>query len=148
MDDLSKSEKVIEYWIDKTSYDCMLSKYSDRKAIGDEAIKKRKALEDIKTVDEFYHRLEFSAELAQMRWDMAFIVEENKRLHEIIETVGWLHQRMDVVYGAYSHIKMLADKSRIDYAATESCLKQVLKLKKEFEDEIKQRSNKPDGTPS
>lgn len=138
-------EASFEHWQDDAGYQRMLLQYGDRKAMSHEARNKRKALESMNTENPFYHRSAASAEMAQMRLDMAYIVEENKKLREMIETIGFLHQRVDVVYGAYAHMKMLADKSRIDYAMTESAIKDILKLKKELTNEVEHRRDKPDG---
>lgn len=147
---MTETERAASFshWQDESDYNRMTERYSDRKAIGNEALAKRKALDDIKAENPFYHRAAVSAEMAQMRYDMALIVEENKRLREMIETIGYLHQRMEVVYGAYSHVKMLADKSRIDYALIAKGIEDVLKLKKELTHEITARSSRPDGEES
>lgn len=135
-----------DYWQNAYAYTLMVAKYEDLKAIAKEARDKRKALDDIKADNPFYHRATASAEMAQIREDMALIVAENKRMHDMIDTIGDLHQRLSVVYGAYDHVKMLAERSRIDYAAISQGLQDITKLKQELQNEINERSPRPDGT--
>jgi len=137
-----------DYWQNAYQYRMMTAKYEDLKAISDEVRNKKKALEEISADNPFYHRAAVSAEMAQMREDMSLIVHENKRMRDMIETIGDLHQRMSVLYGAYDHVKMLADRSRIDYALIAKGIETIIKLKEELTNEITQTRTRPNGKES
>lgn len=143
-------DKVPEFWSfqDETNYLFLQSRYKDRKAIGDEAGEKRKAVKNMDTDNPFYHRAAVSAEMAAMRYDMAYIVAENKKLRDYINTISWLHEQVGVLQGAYAHTKRLADLARIDYTLIETGLKMINKLKEELQNGTTQRSNEADGTES
>lgn len=133
---------------DESNYNFIKLKYADRNALGDEAIAKRKALADIAAENPFYHRAAVSAELAQMRYEMAYIVAENNKLREMIGTISWLHEQLSLTQGAYAHTKMLAERNRIDYALFKSGMDRIVKLKEEFDNVLKQGCQKPDSKES
>lgn len=113
---------------DEAFYAFMKEKYKDRQRLSTEAEQKRKAAEKMKDTDPHFHRMAMSAEMAQLRLDMAYIVDRNNQLEEMIGTVEYLHQRVGIVEGAYSHTKMLAETCRIDYALISKGLTDIKKL--------------------
>lgn len=135
MDPFENMEPDPTFWTyeDQSNLDYLELRYADRKKLGEEAISKRKALKDIASDNPFYQRAAMSAELAAMRWDMAYIVAENKKLRMMIGTIDWLHTQVNILMGAYSHVKMLAEKCRIDYGLINSGLTQIIKLKEEIQ---------------
>lgn len=136
-------QKEIEPWTsqDNSNYLALKSRYGDRKKLGDDAIAKRKALKDMAADNPLYQRTSVASEMAAMRWDMSYIVAENERMREHCSTISWLHEQLSIVQGAYAHTKMLAEKSRIDYAVVDAGLKMITKLQQELENEGKQRNH-------
>jgi hypothetical protein len=130
---------------DENAAKLVAMKYEDRKALTAEALAKRKALQDIDDKNPFYHRAAVSCEMADMRCDMAYLILENKRLRELVEPIGWILQRIDILEGAYGHVKMLAESSRIDYGHIAKGLKEIIKLREELKNEIIKASDRPDG---
>jgi hypothetical protein len=101
---------------DDQFYDFLKRKYQDRQKLSIECEEKRKALEKTKETDALYHRMAVSAEMAQLRLDMAYIVDKNTKLEQYVETIGYLHTRLDIVEGAYGHLKLLFETCRLQSA--------------------------------
>lgn len=139
--DLDKDDAVAAWkYSDNTEYGHIQWRYRDRAAIGEEFLAKRKSFEKMSTDDPFYHRAAVSVEMAQMRYDMAYIVGMNNKMQEYINTISFLHDQVGVLQGAYAHIKLLAEKARIDYAISETTmtaidagLKTINKLKEDLQ---------------
>lgn len=98
---------------DENFYSFMRNKYSNRANLAKEADDKRKALEKMKDDNPLYHRMAAGAEMAQLRLDMAYIIDKNTKLEQFIETIGYLHQRVDILEGAYGHLKLLFETCKI-----------------------------------
>lgn len=130
-------------WVyqDEANYAAMQDKYKDRQKLCDEANAKRAALKDMTSDNPFYHRAAVSAEMAQMRWEMAYIVAENQRLREMVGTIDWLHQQVSVLTGAYGHVKMLAETAKMEYG-------QAAKVVKLWLDTIMKNKGENNGTTS
>ena len=92
---------------DESFYNFLKHKYADRQKLSAEAEEKRKALDKMKDGDPLYHRMAVSAEMASLRVDMAYIVDRNNKLEEMIGTVEYLHQKVGILEGAYGHLKLL-----------------------------------------
>lgn len=127
-------EKEPEIWTfqDQSNYLSLKSRYSDRKNLGEEAIAKRKALKEMPADSPLYQRAAVASEMASMRWDMSYIVAENEKMREMASTISWLHEQLSITQGAYAHVKMLAERSRIDYSAIKKGLKQISQLTEEL----------------
>lgn len=124
--ELDKDDDVAAWkYADNTEYTHIKWRYRDRPAIGEEFAAKRKSFEKMSTDDPFYHRAAVSVEMAQMRYDMSYIVAMNNKMQEYINTISFLHDQVGVLQGAYAHIKLLAEKARIDYAISESTMKAI-----------------------
>lgn len=115
MINMASDNEIFWSFRDESFYNFLKHKYSDRQKLSQEAEDKRKALDKMKDGDPLYHRCAVSAEMASLRVDMAYIVDRNNKLEEMIETISFLHQRVDILEGAYSHTKMMAETCRIDY---------------------------------
>lgn len=83
------------------------NKYADRKKLAEEAEQKRQAVEKMDAANPLYHRAAVSSEMAQMRFEMAYIIDKNRQLAQYIETIEYLHQRVGILEGAYGHLKLL-----------------------------------------
>jgi len=129
-------DKKEDYWsfTDQANYDFMKLRYQSRTALLDEAIKKRKVLADSNPSDPYYHRYAVSAEVADMRSDLAHFMKKIEIMEANVETLDWIHQQVDILQGCYAHQKMLAEKCRIDYGVVDLMLRQVTKLTKELRD--------------
>lgn len=132
-------------WQDEVEYAHIKLEYEDRKALYHEARNKQKALEETTPDNPLYHRIAVSAEMARMRLHMAYMLNENKKLTQMIGSISWLHEQVAILQGAYGHIKMLAATVRIDYDAIAKGLSVIAKLKEELTNAVKPRSDKPDG---
>ena len=106
---------------------------------------KEKAFKDVNPKDHMYHRMAVSAEMAKLRVDMAYIVDRIAKMETVIAATARLHQRVDILEAAYGYQKMLAEKSRIEYALIAKGLEDIKKLKEELSNEAKQSSNGTDG---
>lgn len=135
-------------YADEQEYGYVKLRHADRQKLLDEMANKKKALKDIGPDNPLYHRIAVSAEMARMRADMAYIVARNDKLEELLGTVSFLHQRLDIVEGAYSHVKMLAEASRIDYAQGAKALLEIKRIKEELTNAVTKTSHQPDGEKS
>ena len=145
LDDDKSIDELAWGWQDEVEYNHLKLRYSNRKELSQQAQDKYKALKDVVPRDPMYHRMAVSAEMASLRVDMAYIVDKNNKLEEMLGTVAFIHQRLDILEGSYSYIKMLAEGGRIDYATLTRIVKDIEKLKEEQINAIKQRSDRPDG---
>ena len=130
---------------DEVEYKHIKMRYSDRRALLDEATAKQKAFDSCTPKNPLYHRIAVSAESAKLRVDMAYMVDRMTKLEELLSTVSFLHQRLDILEGSYSYIKMLAEGGRLDYATLTRIVKDIEKLKEEQANAITQRSDRPHG---
>lgn len=135
------------YWShqDSVEYDYIRMRYTDRKALLHEMANKKKALASINPDNPQYHRIAFSAEMARLRADMAYIVGENDNMRELVDTIRDLHDQMGILRGAYSHVKLLADRSQMDYKLITKAIDEMLKLKREITNAATKRSDGTDG---
>lgn len=120
---------------DEGQYQFMAKKYAERKKLADEFDVKRKLADKSETIDgkpnPQYPRIRLEADMAQMRYEMAYIVEKNAMLSEQVQIMGNLFQRVDILEGAYGHMKLLAEGCRIDYTEIAKALKILKPLLKE-----------------
>lgn len=130
---------------DEVEYNHIKLRYSDRKNLLDEATAKQKAFEKTTPENPLYHRIASSAESAKLRVDMAFMVDRMNKLEELLSTVSFLHQRLDILEGSYGYIKMLAEGGRIDYATLTRIVKDIEKLKEEQINALSKTSKEPHG---
>ena len=130
---------------DDVEYNHLKLRYHDRKKLSEEALNKKRAFKDVTPDNPFYHRIAIAAEMAAMRVDMAYILDRNNKLEEQLSTVAHLHQRMDILEGCYSYIKMLVERSRIYYAQITEALEYITKFRGEKANAVEQRNNQPDG---
>lgn len=130
---MSSENEMFWSFRDESFYSFLKHKYSDRAKLMAEAEEKRKAVDKMKDGDPLYHRCAVSAEMASLRVDMAYIVDRNNKLEEMIETISFLHQRVDILEGAYSHTKMMAETCRIDYGLVQRLYDKLKPLLKEQE---------------
>ena len=111
---------------DEQFYTFLKHKYADRRQLKADAEEKRKAAEKmIDGKDPHYHRMAVTAEMAQLRLDMAYIIDKNNKLEQYIETIEYLHQKVGVLEGAYGYVKMLAENLRIDYSRISDLYKKL-----------------------
>lgn len=142
---MDADEAVFWKYADEMEYTYIKERYSDRKSLMEEASNKLKAFKETEPNSRMYHRIAVSAEMAKMRVDMAYVIDKNTKLEEMLGTVAFLHQRIDILEGAYSHIKIVAEKCRIEYGVMASMLKDMKKLREDMTNEVKQRSDVTDG---
>lgn len=123
---------------DEGQYQFMATKYGDRKRLSEEYEAKRKVADKSETIEgkpnPQYPRIRLEADMAQMRYEMAYILDKNKQLSEQVEALTWLYQRVDILEGAYGHMKLLAETTRIDYHAVKSMMQKLQPLIKEQAD--------------
>ena len=124
---------------DENMYAFIERKYHDRQALSDQAEAARKLAEKSQTIEgnpnPQYPRLLIEADIAQMKLEMAYVLDKNAQLAQYIDTLEFLHQRVGVLEGAYAHIKMLAETCRIDYALISKAVEFVKKFKQEHSDD-------------
>lgn len=130
---------------EEANYNFIKERYKNRQKIGEEALSKKKAFEKMKADDPLYTRAAVSAEMAQMRWDMAYMVAMNERMREYVESLDFVHQQISILSGAYQHTKLLADDARINYARIHKGLKLIETLTEELQNGITKASNGTDG---
>lgn len=120
---------------DEGQYQFMARKYADRQKLSKEYEEKRKLADKSETIDgkpnPQHPRIRLEADMAQMRYEMAYILEKNSMLSEQIGILVQLFERVSLLEGAYHHTKMLAENCRIDYAAIAEGLKFFHTFKKE-----------------
>lgn len=129
----TNEEDLMWSFRDESFYSFLKFKYQDRAKLQAEAEEKRKAVDKMKDGDPLYHRMAVSAEMAGLRVDMAYIVDRNNKLEEMIETISFLHQRVGILEGAYGHMKMMAETVRIDYSLISKLHEKLKPLLKEQE---------------
>lgn len=121
---------------DEEQYQFLEKKYGDRRSLYEGAVHARKQADRSETIDgqpnPHHRRLVLEAEMAQMRYEMAYVIDKNKFLSQFIETIEFLHQRVGLVEGAYHHVKLLAETARIDYHAVAKGLTEIKKLKEQY----------------
>lgn len=101
---------------DENHYTFIARKYEDRAKLHQDAESKRKAAEKMEAKnDPHYHRMRVEADMAQMRYEMAYLVDKNAQLQRIIDPLEYVFQRVSILEGAYSHIKLLAETVQADY---------------------------------
>jgi len=113
MHDSQSQEGMFWAFSDEQFYSFLKRKYHDRAKLASEAEAKRKALEKVKDSDPMYHRMAASAEMAALRLDMAYMIDKNTKLETFLETIGYMHTRLDIVEGAYGHLKLLFEQCRL-----------------------------------
>lgn len=122
---------------DEGQYQFLQRKYHDRRTLSKEATAARKLADKSETVNgqpnAHHPRLVLVADMAQVRCDMAYVMDKNRQLEEQITALSWLHQRVDILEGAYGHIKMLAETCRIDYASVLKAMKIIEAFNKEHQ---------------
>lgn len=135
---------------DERVYSMLERKYTDRKKLAAEAEDARKLAEKNQTIDgkpnPLLPMLLMRAEIAQLRFEMSYIIDKNTHLGSIIETVDYLHTRIGIAEGAYAHVKMLAEGNRIDYVVTKELHAKLTTFLKEQADAKDHREPaRPDG---
>lgn len=85
-------------------------KYADRRKLYDEWQAKRKVADKSETVNgqpnPQYPRLRMEADIAQMRFEMAYLIAKNHDIEQQIDILGSLHGRVSVLEGAYTFLTM------------------------------------------
>lgn len=85
-------------------------KYSDRRKLHYDYHLKRKLADKSETIDgksnPHYPRLRLEADMAQMRFEMSYLVAKNKQLETQISILANMFERMGVLEGAYSALTM------------------------------------------
>ena len=109
---------------DEGYYSFLKIKYQDRAKLSQEAQEKRKACDSMGD-SPHRHRMSVEADMATMRLDMAYILDRNNQLEQYLETIEFLHQKVGILEGAYSHVKLIAENCRNNYDIL------LAKLKKE-----------------
>lgn len=101
-------------------------KYADRQKLAEDWHEKRKLADKSQTIagkpNPQYPRLIVEAEIAQTRFDMAYLVAKNQQLEQQIMMLNDLHQRVSILEGAYTYLRMLAETAKL---AFESAMKTI-----------------------
>ena len=117
---------------DEQHYSFLQHKYGNRRQLKDDDEEKRKAAEKMADgKDPHYHRMAVTAEMAQLRLDMAYIIDKNNKLEQYIETIEYLHQRVGILEGAYGHLKLLGENMKFDYSRISELYKKLFPPTKE-----------------
>lgn len=74
-------------------------------------------------------RMQLEADLAQTRYDMAYLVDRNQELENKMEILVQLFDRVSILEGAYSHIKTVAEVAKIDYGLISQGLREIKEIK-------------------
>lgn len=98
---------------DEQMHTLLENKYADRKRLATEAEQKRQAVEKMEATNPLYHRAAVSSEMAQMRFEMAYLIDKNRQLAQYIETIEYLHQRVGIIEGAYGGLKLLLETANM-----------------------------------
>lgn len=110
-------------------------KYRDKPTLKTEWDKAVKAAQDQEFIDgkpgKHYERLRLIADMAATRYDMAYIVEKNMALEQRFHEVFDLVERVSILEGAYSYLKMLSESARIAFINAGDLLKTVYKNKEQ-----------------
>ena len=107
----------------------------NRKKLEDDWREKSKLAENSKLLKDgkpnpHYPRLQLEADMAQTRFDMAFIVAKNVEMQRKLEMFEQLFERISILEGAYSHVKLIATNAKIDYDLVRNGLKKIEELTK------------------
>lgn len=98
---------------DEEQYSFIEKKFSDRRKLYEAAQYARKLADEAEPKDNQPNpqarRLRLEADMAIQRYEMAYIVDKNKQLQQIIEPLEFVFQRLSILEGAYSHVKTLGD---------------------------------------
>lgn len=112
---------------DERQYDFIRQKYADRRALMEQAAEARKKADSSQTVDgkpnPKHPALVLQADMAQLRFEMAYVVDKNNHLEAQVNILADLSQRVSILEGAYSHVKMVAETCRNYYHMVQSVLK-------------------------
>lgn len=133
-------------WGEENYYNIFVKdRYKDRQALAEQVAEKKKALEKHKPGEPLHQRAALILEMAEMRYDMAFMVAMNERMRGHIETLDYVHQQISIMSGAYAHTKMLAEDARINYARIHKGLKTIQSLTEELTNDINTTNKRTDG---
>lgn len=129
---------------DEATYAFLEQKYRDREKLGAEYDAARKLADKSQTIDgkpnPQHPRLALEADMAQLKLEMAYIIDRNSQLQQYIATLEYLHERVGILEGAYGHTKLLAETCRIDYALVKDALDKIHKFLKEQKHDNKKPS--------
>jgi hypothetical protein len=126
---------------DTSFYEFLKNKYKDRAKLHKEAEDKRKAAEKVPDTSPLYQRAQVSAEMASLRLDMAYIIERNNNLEEMLGTVEYLHQKVGILEGAYGHLKLLNETAIMQTAILNRKPKEPAKCPEPSSSPIKSNSS-------
>lgn len=121
---------------DEAHNDWVQFKYGkeNRAKLKDDYTTKSKLAEKSKTLPDgrpnpHHPRLQLEADLAQTRYDMAYLVARNQELENKMEILVQLFDRVGILEGAYSHIKTVAEVAKIDYGLISQGLREIKEIK-------------------
>lgn len=107
---------------DEEQYAFIEKKYGNRRALWEAAQQARREADGKELKDgqpnPQHRRLVLEAEMATMRFEMAYVIDKNKQLQQIIEPLEFVFQRLTILEGAYGHVKLLAETAKTDYILT------------------------------
>lgn len=95
-------------------------KYKERDALGADWQAKRKLadknrLREDGTPNPHHPRLVMEAEMANMRYDMAYVIEQNRRLQEQANILMSLFDRVGMLEGCYGYLRQAFDCVKSQY---------------------------------
>ena len=88
----------------------MRSQYADRKALCEAYVEKKKAARSAKGTPQEY-KANLEEEIATLRYHMSFLLEKFDILNCMIGPMEEMYNRMSLLEGAYSHLKLVAQNT-------------------------------------
>jgi hypothetical protein len=129
---------------DEAQFEFIAIKYGDRKKLYDEYHEKRKLADKSETINgkpNLHHpRMLLEADVAQMRWEMAYLLSKNKELEERTQILSGLYERVSILEGAYNFLTMGFENAKKKFS--EALLMQVSVHQRE--QKLKQKTEQPD----
>ena len=116
---------------DEGQYEFMRQKYHDRRALEQAYDEKRKLADKSETINgkpnPQHPRLVIEAEMAQQRYEMAYIIDRNTMLQEQLEALSWLANRVSILEGAYGHLNMMTEQNKLIHSQVTASLRKMEK---------------------
>lgn len=121
---------------DEEAYGFLEKKYHNRRLLWEASEHARRQADDAELIggapNPQYRRLVLEAEVAKLRYEMAYMVDKNKQLATLIEPLEFLFQRVGILEGAYGHVKLLAETAHTDYNLLEGAMKKLSEMYDKF----------------
>lgn len=109
-------------------------KYQDRKILKEDHTAKKKIAEGQRLLDGKPNpqapRLRLEADLAETRYEMSLIIHRNQVIERKLDMLEGLFERLALVEGAYSHLRLKSELANIDLLAAKKLYEKMTKGEK------------------